>query len=111
MRQQYGQTVNVLLVNYPEQAIHPNTVFEVAELLNERNVQMYLPTTTTYSAKSTIATSVTAGNCQRYTLSIYILLPTVILAMFFNNEFIRMSILTMTVVHTILLLHYYISTT
>jgi hypothetical protein len=43
MRQQYGQTVNVILVNYPEQATAPDTVFDVAEMLNLRNIETYLP--------------------------------------------------------------------
>ena len=42
MRQQYGQTVNVILVNYPEQATSPNTVIDVAETLNFINVEIYL---------------------------------------------------------------------
>ena len=92
MRQQYGQTVNVLLVNYPEQAKSPNTVFEIAEKLNKRNVQMYLSTTTTNSSNSTvttaitantksiIATTTTAGNLQRCESSIFILILTEIVA-------------------------------
>ena len=42
MRQQYNQTVNVILVNYPEQATSPNTVIDVAEKLNFINVEIYL---------------------------------------------------------------------
>lgn len=63
MRQQYGQTVNVILVNYPEQANLPNTVFEVAKLLNERNVKKYLPTTRPQSFITTTPITGSNGKC------------------------------------------------
>lgn len=70
MRQQYNQTVNVILVNYPEQAVFPNTVFEVAKLLNERNIDKYLQTTTTtYTVQSIITTTSVTGsgeNCVMF---------------------------------------------
>ena len=43
IRRQYGQIVNVILVNYPEQATSPDTVFAVAEMLNMKNIETYLP--------------------------------------------------------------------
>lgn len=57
VRQQYGQTVNVILVNYPEQATPPNTVFEVAEMLNTRNIKTYLPLVTTTVTESDVTTN------------------------------------------------------
>ena len=47
VRQQFGETVNIILVNYPEQATSPNTIFEAAEILNTRNIETYLQRMTT----------------------------------------------------------------
>ena len=63
VRQQYGQTVNVILVNYPEQATSPNTVFVVAEMLNLRNIETYLPlmTTAAVTESDDVTTNATAN--------------------------------------------------
>ena len=68
VRQQYEQAVNVILVNYPEQATSPNTVFEVAEMLNMRNVETYLPFRPTEESDVTTNVTVTtkaasSGRC------------------------------------------------
>lgn len=85
MRQQYGQTVNVILVNYPEQANFPNTVFEVAKLLNERNVKKYLPTTKPIIAttKPIIAATSVTRNSGKRVLSNFIIIVTTLSLMLY----------------------------
>ena len=78
VRQQYGQTVNVILVNYPEQAVSPNTVFDVADMLNQRNVETYLPSMmTTQFEVTTNATTKAASNAGRCVLSNFIIVLSV----------------------------------
>ena len=75
MRQQYKRTVNVILVNHPEQATSPNTVFEVAEMLNMRNVETYLPFRPTASNVTTNVTVTTkAASSGRCMLSNFIVI-------------------------------------
>ena len=67
IRQQYGQTVNIILVNYPEQATSPDTVFAVAEMLNMRNVEIYLPpkpTAAVTESESDVTTNVTVTTAK-----------------------------------------------
>lgn len=81
MRLQYNQTVNVILVNYPEQANVPDTVFDVSNMINERNIETYLPVT--YSAQSTTSEIITAENSQRCTcvLSNVILILSIVIVL------------------------------
>ena len=86
MRQQYEQTINVILVNYPELG---DAVFETSRLVNERNVASYLPSTTTQSITSSGGNFTTTGGCVMCVVSnMVLLLPLIVHVLIFAFQLV-----------------------
>lgn len=67
LRQRHNQTVNVILVDYPEEALPSESVTEVARMLNKINVQTYVTVHVTtgpvFTIEPAMPTTMNTGVC------------------------------------------------